>query len=100
MTHAQEVAYQLKIPKELAELVIRSFNQGLSYYLNHPDEAKGKIRIDGLCTFNVREMSLKKRIYKNTHNEHHEKVLDNLLKNKRKNARQKSIFVLHEGSND
>lgn len=97
---AEEVAYKLKIPVERAELVIRSFNQGLNYYLKHPEEAKGKIRIDGLCSFTVREFTLHKRIHNNTKKEYHEKILQNLQQNKRKNARQISTAILNERPND
>lgn len=100
MTIAEDIAYRLKIPVSTVELVIQSFNRGLSYYLNHADEAKGNIRLDGLCTFKVRETTLKKRVHNGTQTEYHEKILINLQQNKRKNARQKSIFLLNQGSND
>lgn len=100
MTIAEDIAYRLKVPVSTVELAIQSFNRGLSHYLNHADEAKGKIRIDGLCTFNVRETTLKKRVHNGTQTEYHEKILINLQQNKRKNARQKSIFLLNQGSND
>lgn len=100
MTTIEDVAFRLKIPKEKVELVVRSFHQGLSYYLNRPAEAKGGIRLDGFGTFKQRESALRKRIHKGTEKPVHHSILESIQKNRRKNARQKSAFLHHEGSND
>lgn len=77
MTIAEEVAYNLKIPKERVELVIRSFNDGLRFYVNNPLESKGKIKIDGLMNLKIRKRSVLKMIELEKGNkEYYEKLLN------------------------
>jgi len=99
MTEAQEVAFRLKKNPEMVNTVIQSFIQGLSFYLRNPDIAKGKIRIDGLCTFSIREASLGKTGSEEK-KEYHEKILNNIEKHRRKNARQKSKPKINAGHDD
>lgn len=82
MTILEEVSFNLKMPQGKVQEVIRSFNNGLRYYINNPLESKGKIKIDGLMNFKIRQRSVEKMIELGKNVEYYEQIF-NIIKNER-----------------
>lgn len=56
------LARKHKLPEEQVELIIRSFYDGLRYYLSNPLESKSGIMIHNLVTFYINQKRVLKEI--------------------------------------